>query len=121
MKKIACAIFAAMALVLASASPGDAWGPRGFHHGGRVGFRGGVFIGVPLWWGLGPWWGAPYPVYTAPPTVVEQAPPVYVQPEPQPPQYWYYCQNPQGYYPYIQQCPGGWMTVVPPAVPPRGQ
>ena len=28
-------------------------------------------------------------------------------------QYWYYCQNPEGYYPYVKQCPGGWLQVVP--------
>ncbi len=52
--------------------------------------------------------------------MIEQ-PPVYVQPGPAaeaPPQYWYYCQNPQGYYPYIKQCPQGWMKVVPPSAPP---
>jgi hypothetical protein len=27
--------------------------------------------------------------------------------------YWYYCQNPQGYYPDVNNCPGGWMKVVP--------
>jgi hypothetical protein len=26
-------------------------------------------------------------------------------------QYWYYCQNPPGYYPYVQQCGTGWQTV----------
>jgi hypothetical protein len=36
-----------------------------------------------------------------------------------PPTYWYYCQELGGYYPFIQQCPGGWMTVIPP-VPPGG-
>jgi hypothetical protein len=29
------------------------------------------------------------------------------------PQYWAYCQNPEGYYPYVQDCPGGWLAVVP--------
>jgi hypothetical protein len=29
------------------------------------------------------------------------------------PQYWAYCQNPEGYYPYVQECPGGWLAVVP--------
>ncbi len=32
--------------------------------------------------------------------------------------YWYYCEDPKGYYPYIPECPGGWMTVVPPPQPP---
>jgi hypothetical protein len=26
-------------------------------------------------------------------------------------QYWYYCHNPQGYYPYIQQCSVNWQPV----------
>jgi hypothetical protein len=25
--------------------------------------------------------------------------------------YWYYCQNPAGYYPYVQQCPTQWQPV----------
>jgi len=29
------------------------------------------------------------------------------------PLYWAYCQNPEGYYPYVQDCPGGWQAVVP--------
>ena len=76
------------------------WGPR-------------VWVGPSVWW-----WGAPY-YYAAPPVTVQQAP-VYLQPAPpvEEPQYWYYCQNPQGYYPYIQQCSKGWMKVVPPTTPP---
>ena len=31
---------------------------------------------------------------------------------------WYYCNNPQGYYPYVRTCPGGWQKV--PARPPDG-
>ena len=26
-------------------------------------------------------------------------------------QYWYYCQNPSGYYPYVQQCTTNWQPV----------
>jgi hypothetical protein len=37
--------------------------------------------------------------------------PVYVEPEQT--YYWYYCSNPEGYYPYIKSCPGGWAKVVP--------
>jgi hypothetical protein len=29
------------------------------------------------------------------------------------PSYWHFCQDPEGYYPYVKDCPGGWMTVVP--------
>ncbi len=60
------------------------------------------------------------PYYAYPPTVVmPSAPSVYIQqqetvPPVQPQiQYWYYCQNPDGYYPYVKQCPGGWLQVVP--------
>jgi len=78
----------------------------------------GTFVLPGGYWGPG-WWGAPY--YYAPPPVVAQEPPVYVEPAPPQPQtvYWFYCQNPQGYYPYVQQCPGGWMRVVPPSTPPH--
>jgi hypothetical protein len=42
--------------------------------------------------------------------VVAPQPPVYVQ---QDPAYWYWCRGPEGYYPYVESCPGGWLTVVP--------
>ena len=83
------------------------WGPRwGFHFGWRG----------PGWWGA---WAVPFGYYAPPPVIVQQQPPVYVQPEPQKFEYWYYCQNPQGYYPYIKSCPGGWMRVVPETTPPN--
>ncbi len=44
------------------------------------------------------------PYYSAPP---EQ----YSSPPPQ--AYWYFCQNPEGYYPQVRACPEGWMRVVP--------
>jgi hypothetical protein len=28
--------------------------------------------------------------------------------------YWHFCRNPEGYYPYVKECPGGWMKVAPP-------
>ncbi|WP_322629104.1 hypothetical protein [Halothiobacillus sp.] len=59
--------------------------------------------------------------YYYPPQVitVPSSPPVYIQQDEPPvasaPQnnYWYYCRNPQGYYPYVKQCPGGWQAVAP--------
>jgi hypothetical protein len=60
-------------------------------------------------------YGYGWPYY---PQEVSEAPPAYSEPEQQQPYYWYYCQNPQGYYPYIKSCPGGWMTVVPNVTPP---
>jgi len=123
MKKGIILTFAASMLVLATAFPAHARdGHRGGHGGGHGGFvlRGGVWIGPP-WWG-GPWWWGPpyypyYPYYSYPPSYEEETP-VYVQPPAQgQPQegdyYWYYCTNPQGYYPYVKKCPNGWLKVVP--------
>lgn len=59
------------------------------------------------------------PYYTYPPIVTAPSqPPIYIQqPEPKLAQpktnYWYYCQSPQGYYPHIKECPGGWTQVAP--------
>ena len=96
------------------------------HHGGWYGGWGYGYYPRGYWWGPGifayPGWGWPYSYpyfyrsYQAPPQVVEQ-PPEYDEPEQQQPDYWYYCQNPKGYYPYIKSCPGGWMQVVPNGTP----
>ena len=97
---------------------GHGWGGRGFH-GGRGWGGVGVSIGVGPYWGLyGYPYGYPYAYpYAYPYTYPSQ---IYVQPSPQlsiqPPSSqpsWYYCDNPEGYYPYVQQCPGGWRTVAP--------
>jgi hypothetical protein len=34
-------------------------------------------------------------------------------------QYWYHCDSPQGYYPYVRTCSRGWQQV--PATPPDGE
>ncbi|MEN8779882.1 MAG: hypothetical protein ABF292_02145 [Desulfobacterales bacterium] len=67
---------------------------------------------------MGPPW-YPYGFYSQPPVIVQQQPPVVVQPEQRSDDYWYYCQNPQGYFPYVKSCPGGWMKVVPQPTPPN--
>lgn len=60
-----------------------------------------------------------YRSYAYPSTiVVPSSPPVYIQratPAPAQPQtnYWYYCREPDGYYPYVKQCPAGWLQVAP--------
>jgi hypothetical protein len=45
------------------------------------------------------------------------APPEGVAPPPesgpQQPSLWHFCQDPEGYYPYVKDCPGGWLNVVP--------
>jgi hypothetical protein len=93
---------------------------RGHHFGPRV------FVGLgfaaPFWWYpygypyADPW---AYPVYS-PPVTVESSPQTYIQQDTQGQQYWYYCQSPEGYYPYVKECPGGWQQVQPqPPPPPR--
>jgi len=112
----------------------------GGHHGG---FHGGFYIGIgpgfwpgyywgyyPYYWGAPivgwPYGGWPYATYAGwpyvgwpyyPPQATEAAPPD-SQPQQQQPYYWYYCENPQGYYPYVKSCPGGWKQVIPNITPP---
>ncbi len=54
-------------------------------------------------------------------TVPRYNPPeVYIQQTPPPEQgYWYYCESARAYYPYVKECPGGWMKVVPQTSPGR--
>ena len=65
------------------------------------------------------WYPYPYPVYS-PPVAVESSP-AYVQTDTQPQQYWSYCQDAQAYYPYVKECPAGWLQVVPQPPPPSSQ
>jgi hypothetical protein len=97
---------------------GHSWRGHGFH-GGRGWGGVGVSIGVGPYWGP---YGYPYAYPYAYPYVYPYTypPQVYVQPSqqlsiqsPSSPPSWYYCADPEGYYPYVQQCPGGWKTVPP--------
>jgi len=105
----------------------DGAGRGGFHghdrhHFGGSGFGFGFWD---PWWGWGPvqYWGYPYPYYypyyyppypayyPPPPEPLPQAP---VQAAGAPPQqFWYYCDNPQGYYPYVANCNSAWRQVTP--------
>ena len=99
-----------------------AWGGHGGGHWRGHGGRGGVDIVIdPLGWMYypppSPYYYPP-PIYLPPPqppVYIEQAPPRPVAPPAQ--SYWYYCTNPQGYYPTIKECPGGWLKVVPQTQP----
>lgn len=134
MRRSTAAGIAALSLVLAFTSVADAAGRFGGFRGG--GFRGGVFVGPrfgfgiydPFWWpGYYPWgypWAYPY---LPPPVVVQYGPPLgYGLPPGAPPQqqFWYRCGNPQGYFPYVQNCMTGWEQVPvapgggPPGAPP---
>ena len=107
----------AVAAGLAAANDADAYG-RGHHHRGRVG----VFIGAPIVpYYYSPYW---YPRYYYPPAyVAPAAPPVYIEqggapavaPSAGQSGYWYYCQDTQTYYPYVQQCASPWQQVQPQA------
>lgn len=94
------------------------------HARGRARVGVGVVIGAPLYWpGYYPWpYYAPYyypPAYYPPAVLPPSAQPVYIEqaepqaPPVQPSQSWYYCSKPQGYYPYVKNCPGGWQQVAP--------
>ena len=96
---------------------------RGGH--GRHGVGVGIVIGPALGWGYYPppyydypppyyYYGYPQPVFVpppSPPVYIEQPPAERVAPPPQ--TYWYYCSEPQGYYPTVKECPAGWLKVLP--------
>ncbi|MGR8930770.1 MAG: hypothetical protein ACU836_09030 [Gammaproteobacteria bacterium] len=92
-------------------------GFRSFHR--HPGFS--FYFGVP--WYPRPYFSYPYYYPYYPPVVtVPTEPPVYIERDPPqsqqlPSGYWYYCDNPEGYYPYIQECPHGWRQVDP--IPPN--
>jgi hypothetical protein len=108
--------------------------PPGGPHGGYGGYPHGGYGGYG-WYGLGvgialdpflywPWYypgSYYYPPYYYPPGAVSvpATPPVYIErgqetePAPQASASWYYCADPKGYYPYVENCPGGWQTVAP--------
>jgi hypothetical protein len=82
---------------------------RHYHRGPRF-YWGGSFVVVP---------SHPYGYYSPPPVILERQPPVYVEPEQPEDNYWYYCRDPEGFYPYVRNCADGWMKVVPDATPPN--
>jgi hypothetical protein len=122
-------------------SGGGHGGWNGGHGGWHGGARIGIGIGFPgFYWGPG--WGyygypyyagypyySSYPYYAAypysysdEPVYGEPGPSTYIQRDmnsaPQGSQggagqYSYYCPDPAGYYPQLQNCPKGWLKVVP--------
>lgn len=109
-------ILFAAALLLVAAPPAEAYHWHYFH---------------PVW-GLGLWphlVGPLYPpvIYVPPPVVViqpqPQQPPAYTQrPPEQPPQQivWYWCTEPQGFFPHVRECKGNaWLKVLPETAPPQ--
>jgi hypothetical protein len=115
--------------------PRGGHGHSGYHGGARVSLA----VGFPIGFGYGyygyypppyysPYYYAPYypPVAAMPyaaPTYIEQgsaqsAPAPAPQASPGSQNFWYYCAESNAYYPYVNQCPGGWQRVSP--SPPSG-
>lgn len=65
-----------------------------------------MFIGGPIWWG-------PWPVY--PPVYFRQEPPVFIEDGIS---FWYYCPNPRGYFPYVNNCSAPWQRIPSDLEPP---
>jgi hypothetical protein len=117
------AILISAALVLGATASADAFaqrGHRGGYHGGHHHARVGVYFGAPLvfapWYY--PYYSAPY-YYPAPVAAYPAAPTTYVEqgqeaaPGPRSDASWYYCPEAKAYYPYVNQCAGGWQRVSP--------
>jgi hypothetical protein len=107
---------------------GRFFGGGGRSYGGHKRYgRGRGGYGRGRGWGLSGlenqyYYGYPYNPYYDNPYYDEVQPTnVYVEPtlqqtvlsQPMETTYWYYCRNPQGYYPYVKQCQDEWMKVVP--------
>ena len=97
----------------------------GYWHGGYPGYwhsgywHNGWYGGRYGWWWVtgGGWYWYNAPVYPYPGAVSEVyvTPPATVAAPPAAPapQMWYYCDNPAGYYPYVQTCSQPFRPVVP--------
>jgi hypothetical protein len=91
------------------------------HRGGHA--RLGVYFGVPLalpysYYYPPAYYYGPRVYYPEPLAVAPAAPAYYIQQDnaaantsSPPGGYWYYCRDPQGYYPQVQQCPTPWQQV----------
>ena len=102
----------AILLGAAASAPAFAWGHTRFSFG--------VVVGAPFY----PWYYPPYYTYPPPVVAVPAAPTTYIERDSSrataPPQrsYWYYCEASRTYYPYVKECPAGWLRVVPQMTPP---
>ena len=113
-----------------SGIPRTGFGRRGF----RGGIGAGVTFGVPLLEPIDPYLYDAYAYpYGVPDYAVPYPPELYASPQPYLPprtvyappssegpsqQIWYYCRDPMGYYPYVQNCSSDWQTVPASVLPP---
>jgi hypothetical protein len=80
------------------------WRHGAWHHGNHNGRFG-------WWWVVGPsWYHYTGPVYPYPNPYVP--PSVVVVESSDASDYWFYCKEPEGYYPYVEQCYTDWVRVV---------
>ncbi len=90
------------------------YGNRGLYYSPAYGYGGGYGYGAGF--GYAPNYGYRPPVVAvpvAPPVYIQQQEVVQVPPQARAADYWHYCRNPEGYYPYVKNCPDGWMQVAP--------
>jgi len=97
----------ALALTLGGAVAIASWGASSTAAAARAV----IAIGVP--W---PGWYAPYaywprPIYAPPPIQYVIPPAVPQAPIPAPAADWYFCETPEGYYPYVMSCNGAWQRI----------
>jgi hypothetical protein len=107
-----------------AAPAGAAFGGHGHHHGGHGG--GGVVVDPYAYWPYTIYpYPSPYPYPDAPyspnpPTGGGVPPPPNDASNDMPPgPFWYFCDQPNGYYPYVKSCGHDW-TALPIAPPPPG-
>jgi hypothetical protein len=85
---------------------------RGVFHGDHHHRVVAIVVAVPIF--VGPASSPYYSNYNyyppSQPAYVEQDPPADM--EQQPGGYWYYCADPEGYYPYVQNCPTALMLLA---------
>lgn len=122
-------LFLSALILLISTLHSPASEARGHHHGGG---NFGFYFGAPIYphsyyryndpfYRYDPYYYS-YPQQTiitvpqTPPTYIQQSPPVTTQNQPG---YWYYCDNPEGYYPYVKECLNTWQPVEPTPPPTR--
>ncbi len=136
MLKLMCLIIVFLGLIPASSVLARGGHHFGHHHHGWGGFGLGLGLGYGLGYGYRGFggyglgypgyrfgYGGYYPPYYAYPPVVAipSTPPVYIEKQQSAERsatksqsnYWHYCRNPEGYYPYVKKCPDGWLPVAP--------
>ena len=109
---------------IASAAERFGGGFRGGFVGGYRGPRVGVYLGAPFYdpfWPMFPYYSYPYyyPPYPYPAPGYPEIAQTPTAPETAPAPAWYYCDDPQGYYPYVRSCNHAWQPV--PAEPAQAE